>query len=278
VDRAEDPVRQVAHGASRLSLMGAERFFWVNKKGALVRQEKVEAAAVVGTRLVHLVRRAGDAPRDGMSGKLGAPLASSGAGMVADAVVDGRALTLRAPTDQLMAEVKAGRLDAALVVATPGDPALARALGGGGLVLAPLEGWWTPTRGARYPFLRPARIPANTYKGQSAPLESLGSQVVLAGASKRIQSITTGAGPAAALPYTGVPLSRQEVGRLAEATGIPAVPDPALPSAWNTDPSERGEDDTLFKELLGTLLNLLAIAFLIWVVLLARPDKPRPIS
>lgn len=274
VEREGDPVRQVAHGAARLSLVGAERFFSVNKKGRLVRQERLEAAAVVGTRLVHVIRRAGDKPQDSLAGKLGAAPEGSGAGLIADAVLDGRALHLRAPTEHLLAEVKAGRLDAALVVATPGEPSLLKALGEGGLALCSLEGWWTPARGARYPFLRPARVPAHTYKDQSAALESLGSQVVLAGASKRLQSVTTGAGPAAALPYTGVPLNRQEVDRLARATHIPAVPDPALPSAWNTDPSQRPADDGSLQEILSTLLNLLAVVFLIWVVILARPSLP----
>ena len=82
------------------------------------------------------------------------------------------------------------------------------------------------------PYLRPARIPAETYAGQGAVVETLGAQVLIAGPSRKLSLATAGGGPAAVFPAQGSPLSADQVETLARATRVPEAPDPALPSAW----------------------------------------------
>ncbi len=271
--QAKDPAKQVIHGSARLALLGAERFFSRDRKDRLVRNDRLEAAAVVGERHIHIIRRAGSSPQDKLQGKLGLPPSKSGAGMIARALVDNQTITQQGTTEELLTSLRAGKLDAILVVEPPGAPALTQALADETLVLHPAQDKLTPVKAARHPFLRPTRIPARTYQRYPNSMDTISVQVVLASPAKRINNLTTGAGPAAALPYTGTPLKPEEVERLTAATGLPALPDPSLPSAWNTNPRQGNDSNAQHADMIKTVLNLLALLFLAWLALLVRPDN-----
>jgi osmoprotectant transport system substrate-binding protein len=277
-----DPVEQVFEGKARLAVLGAERFFYRDGDRSPRREERVEALAVLSTRMVHLVRKQNGSPppADPLVGRIGVSEPGSGRALVAHALVafsEGKVAAQDDP-QRLLAMVSEGKLDAALLLVELGDAELARALSQDGLKLYSLaqddlkmdstDGWLSPEQAVQIPYLRPARIPADTYSGQPEPVETLGAQVVLAGLAPTSAMVGAG-GPAAAMP-TSKPLSRKEIEALAKATRVAEAPDPVLPSAWGFQASgrERSEDRDTGAAVLDTLLNVLAIAFLIWLVLM----------
>jgi hypothetical protein len=291
VQRSEDPIRRVYEGHARLAVLGSERFFTREEGQPPRREERVEAIAVLGTRMVHLVRRVGEPEgTPPLSGRIGVGKRGSGRNKVAAAllaITDTEAAEHAAP-GQLMRQVAGDKLDAALIVAEPGDEDVVRGLAGGKLRLLPLghdnsatsdaSGWLKPEKALQIPFLRRTRIPGDTYSGQSGAVATLGAQVVLAGPAPARSGLLTSGGPAAALPSHGSPVPRKEVEALAKATRVPETPDPALPSAWalhipGRDAPEEKVDAK--SDLFDTALNLMAIIFLCWLgSLIARRETP----
>lgn len=279
-DRVEDPVEAVARGQARLALLGAERFFTLPDDAPPDRETRIEAAAVVGTRLVHVVRRRseqGDAPADPLSGRVGVPPIGSGAALVAQSLLDdGQEPDASGDPATLLDAVRNDQLDVAILVLPVGDLELPEG-SGEELELRSLAGWLSPSRALRAPFLRPARIAAGSYEGQPDPVETLGVQVLLAGPSRRAVALTANSGPAAALTVTGLPLEPDKVQALATATGVPEAPDPTLPSAWSRQPPAPDPTLSIASAILSTVLNILAIAFLIWVIRIATQVAPPPV-
>jgi hypothetical protein len=166
-----------------------------------------------------------------------------------------------------------GRLDGVLLLTEVPDPEVAEALAQyPGLTLRPLAGGLEARRGAAAPYLKPTRIPARSYPGQEAPVETLGSQVVIAGPAPQAGGAARVGGPAAALRTAGLPLSRAEVDALVAATELRELPDPVLPSPWSLGATGERTADRGFREALDTGLNVAVWAFLGWLlVLLLRP-------
>jgi osmoprotectant transport system substrate-binding protein len=293
VKASRDPVAQVAEGRARLAVLGAERFFRRAGRGPPLRESRLEALAVLTTRMIHVVRRrdesvAAPAP---LTGRIGVAEVGSGRAQVAESLVTffaGEVATHDAP-ERLLSDLSRGKLDGVVLLAEPGSPTLARAFARGGLELHPLVadeeeggepgstgGWLSPEKSVQIPYLRLARIPAETYVGQSEPIETLGAQVVLAGPAPGGTAVGAG-GPAAALPVSR-PFTRKEIEALTKATGVAEAPDPVLPSAWSflAADRERIEEQEAEGAELDTLLNILAIAFLVWLVfMVVRRDTPR---
>jgi hypothetical protein len=279
VDAVSDPVASVVSGEARLGLFGAERFFpSANGAEEVRRDPRTEAVGVVGIRMLHIVRRRDDLSPP-LTGKLGLLPAASGGGKVGAALA-GRAkgrIARRGDPAELMAAVRKGKLDAALVLAKAPDPDFAERLAGSEeLVLRGLGNWLSPERAASMPYLRPARIPADTYAHQAYPVETLGVQVVLAAPAPRGDS-TLLTGPAGALRTGSAPLQPRQVAALVEASPVGELPDPALPSPWSLRGGSSGRDrDHAAEATLDSVLNLLVWAFLGWLlVLLLRQESTR---
>ena len=90
----------------------------------------------------------------------------------------------------------------------------------------------------------------------------------------------SGKGPAAAITIPGKPFSLKEVEAMADALGVPATPDPALPSAWSRLLTDSGSSSgsasgfSAAESILDTALSAFALAFLAWlVVLFAQRDR-----
>jgi hypothetical protein len=220
-----------------------------------------------------------------LSGSIGIPPEGSGAGRLASALLASleeegerpRGPTLesgdrgsngfvRGRPQALADQILADRLDGALIVAEAGDAEVARILDDGDLRLRAIGDALTPQRAVSLPFLGRARIAAGTYVGHDEAIETLGAQVVIAAPASRPPSAGGGGGPAAALASGGRRLPRDEVERLYEASGSLEVPDPALPSAWTSHRSEV-QAHNVASEALDAVLNVLCVAFVVWIVL-----------
>ncbi len=266
------PVDAVAGGQARLGIVGSERFFSAGGDTVAAREERIEAVAVLGVRMVHVVRRADDGG-DALQGRVGVPEAASGGARVGEVLLGATEPAARGPADELLDQVRGGTLDAAVLLAPEGDPGIARAVGEGGLRLVSLEALGADLRSRHAPYLRPSRVAAGTYPGQGTAVETLSAQVVLAGPSRG--SVTGPAGgPASALPVEGRSIPRATVEALAAATGVPEAPDPVLPSAWAEVPTGAG-DEGPGSPVVDKVANGLVIAFLLSLVWLVVRREPR---
>ena len=275
LDEGEDPIQSVVSGHCRLGLLGAERFF--DMDGTLEREERIAAAAVVGNRMLHLVRRTGD---EGLfDGRIGLQPRDSGGARVGDLVLfaEDRTPAAYGRIDRLLGMVQGDDLDAALLLLPPGDDDLVQAMAGGALELRPLDEWVKAERATLLPYLRPARIPADTYPHQASPVETLSAQVLLAGPAAVFGPLGAAGGPASTLPSTAQPLARDKVNTLAVATGAMESPDPVLPTPWA---HSRGipRDEEAAHEVLYTVVNALVLLYLGWLAWLVvrRDPAPRP--
>jgi glycine betaine/choline ABC-type transport system substrate-binding protein len=278
IGESPEPLADLAAGEARLGLFGAERFFPPANGDERVRRDpRAEAVAVAGVRLLHIVRRRDDMGPP-LRGQLGLLPAGSGAGRIGEAIArqaQGEVAT-RGSTEELVAAVRQGELDAALILAQAPDPDFAERLAHNEeLVLRGLGEWLTPERSAKMPYLRPARIPAETYAHQDFPVETLGVQVVLAAPAPTGET-TLLSGPAGALQTGSTPLQSHQVDALVEASPVGELPDPALPSPWSLRGGTDRGNDRAAEATLDSLLNLLVWAFLGWlVVLLLRQESTR---
>jgi hypothetical protein len=262
-----DPIEALASGEARLAAVGAEHFFRATREGEVRRDDRAVAVAVLGVRLGHLLRPPGASGAPASVGHVGR---DSGSARVAGWLFpEGVKLRRYKSLEALLEAARSGAVDAALVMAPQADPALLSALAGGGLVPTALAA----PGGTDLAWLRPARLPAGTYPGQDRPVETLSAQLVIAGAAAQSEGLASG-GPAAALPTTGQPLSWDEAEAVLGASS-PEVPDPVVPSFWTAPHEEEVDPVSVAAETLGTSLNVLVLAFLVWLVTLAlRPMDP----
>jgi osmoprotectant transport system substrate-binding protein len=262
-----DPIDALANGSARLAVVGGERFFH-SGAGGFRRDQRAEAVAVLDTRMLHLVRTDG---RHDLAGEIGVLGNGSGAARVGSAILEllDKQATVRAGPAELLRRVAEGSLDGALVLAEVPDPEIAEALAEhGNLRVVPFGGGTHKLLSNRVPYLRAARLPPQSYPGQAEAVDTLGTQVVIAGPAPGAAGDARVGGPAAALRTAGVPLVKEEVDALVEATGGGELPDPVLPSPWSLRSAEgRGGGESM-QAVVDTTLNVGVWLFLGWLVLL----------
>ncbi|GIW80053.1 MAG: hypothetical protein KatS3mg105_1860 [Gemmatales bacterium] len=275
IEFVADPVASLSDGSARLAMIGSERFFIPRGQRPPRRLTHIEALAVVGNREIHVIRRADDLrSSDPFAGRVGVPPAGSGANQVAVAMLEGKEVVIEAAAGELIKHVIRGNIDVAIILAKPGEKVLGldELEVSKQISLCPLKDWLTLERRLRLPYLRPATISARTYPGQDEAVETLGTQVLLAGAAQSSASIATGAGPASALPMGGKPLQPEQISALASAA-LDEAPDPVLPSSWTSRSRSAANRDTFAESALKTGLNMLIIAFLAWLVVQVRQPR-----
>lgn len=267
---SEDPVERLADGRIRFLVAGAERFFSHGPDGTR-REERMEALAVLGVRTIHyLIRKDLDGPAESLA--LAPP--ESGAGRVGRLVSDlmGVPVELSGEADAVIQALGAGTVDAAVVFSEVGAASIMEAIDVGRVDIIALPAGVADRMSLRAPYLRAARIPADTYPGQAEPLDTLSAQVLLCGPSRSLRG-PRGGGPALALPTVGRPVSLERVRHIGRALGVSEAPDPVLPSYWSLGRSVRMQED-LTPAILDRLLNVLILLFLGWLAwLLFRREE-----
>jgi glycine betaine/choline ABC-type transport system substrate-binding protein len=266
VERVRDPAAALAEGTAALAVVDAASFFRPRRKGFRRRRE-LEAAVVVGRRLIHVLRRHDEGR--GLEGRLG--LGEMPAGeqrllreLLATRGLDARTFPSRAA---LIEALDRKTIDAALLLSPSGEALVARFLSDARRTLAQLQ-----PAASDPPYLRVARIPGETYRGQPLPVETLSEQMVLAAPAPQHGRATQPAGPFAALGVRSPPLTPARLAAMARGAGIAEVPDPVLPSIWNRGALPAGQPPA--TRIVDRVINVLAIAFAAWLLLLVfrRPD------
>lgn len=287
VDAYTDPVFALKSNKARYALLGADAFFRLDGDGQLRRVAGIEAIAVAGAHYLHVVSLA-NAPQLGTLAELRVATGAQGgssyrvAAMLA-AELDDRRVTL-VPIEQASmraAALRSGDVDLALLMGSAGHAGLVSQLDSDpALQLRSIEQVVSAAVALRYPFLRPARIPANTYPRQPEPVDTLSVQAVLAAAFPPPEAIPGAAGPMS-VPGIGE-ASRERVqprtaAALQLALGQGEAVDPVLPRSPGLVPGLPETDTPVRFQPAFALINILAILFLAWVAsLYFRPLPAQP--
>ncbi len=273
-----DPLAAVGAGDARLAVVGADAFFDISTPAPTL-TTRFEAVAPVGEAFVHIV-----APRGAEGGlaaakRLAVGPAGSSSARVARTLVSGLGLAdvelieiESGAAADLIAAVKDGNADAAVVVTIAGDAAVDAVFSVGGLTLLPVEGWKEGANLVRFPYLREARLAAQTYQGVYDTVDTLRMQMVLAGPAPQTGDAVGDQGPSAIASGLS-PISGGAV--LALNAAIPGLPgvDPALPQAAALAPELPQAPAAMNPDPDISILSVAFVLFLIWLVwLYARPE------
>jgi hypothetical protein len=269
----DDPIEWLVEGEARLAVLGAERMFETTVEGSPARRDRVEAVSVAGNRTIHvLVRRDRRPDTNPLDGRIGIVPAGSGAARVSEDVLAIGETTpaLRAAPRTLIDQLLTGDLDAAILVLESPDSEIAEALAENEaleLVSLPRE-WLGAVSATLMPYLEAARIPPDTYVGQTEAIESASVQVVIAEAAPMEGERTHIGGLVSAVRASGVPLTPEEQLALLDAGLAGEMPNPALPSPWSLRPRPTRFGASEAGEVVDTVLNIAAWAFIVLLLVL----------
>ena len=282
VVRGANPLDLVTSGDARLAVVGTESFYAL-EDGSAVLATSAEALGVVGYRLAHImVTGSGPAALADVK-KLGVGETGSASDRIARNVLAGLGIEgvqlISGASGDLNAQVEAmtkGIVDAVFVMAPLGDTAVLDIMKNEKYRLLSIDGWTDGNAPIRYSFLRPAKVPAGTYVGQTSAVETLSTQIVLAGPSGEREAFGA-QGPGTTGTAATQPILPDTVRKLSEALGSNEVVDPAAPVASALRPALEEGPQPLVAELPTSVVNLLATIFIAWMIylLFARAPKSR---
>lgn len=270
------PLAALEQGRADLALLHTSDFFNLTSDGLyLGRDRRGEAIAAIGRRhFLLLVGERASVTNGLLSGRIGTPPGWTAGGKVAArmVVLSGRVPDMRANGPGLIRSVRAGELDAAIVmldgdtraalqVLPPGDPKLHAVSLDNVLSRAPF-------------FLNEVRLPTSPVPGDDEAVDTYSMQILLAGPAPQGRTGPVHGGPASAVAMRNLPLSLREAEAIAAAVESAEVPDPVLPNFRNRRAAaQAGVGESSWLE---TILNIVGIAFMAWAGwLLAQPVTPR---
>ena len=154
-----------------------------------------------------------------------------------------------------------------------GSPVVAALIEGGGALMS-VEGWEDGNNLVRFPYLREARIPAGTYGGQPRPVETLSSQLLLAGPVVEDVDALGPQGPGASAPTEVAALADETVLAIDEALGPTTQLDPAVRRADVLTPALPAPSAAVNPSMPISLLSAVVLAMFGWLVwLYGRPER-----
>ncbi len=280
-----DPLGKLASGEARVAIVGAESFYSLGTEGP-VSKGSAEAFAVVGYKSGHLVGAdKGTNSLDGMT-KIATGPKGSGASIVLNMLLNsiGKAGSIEVinsdnSTHNLllgMTAMGAGDHDAVFLMAPSKDREIAGLMRTGFYKLIDLTGWAEGGHTARFSFIRPATIPANTYPTQTAPITTVSTQFVLASPAKTKQTAgEVGPGTAGIGSDAAIPVSANAVESIRAALGAMDVIDPAIPVHGSLVPEITVVDKSLPFSADISVINILMILFTIYIGYLVFLPSPR---
>lgn len=279
LDQVDDAFAEVADGAAPLAIAAAVEFADLESGGDLT-ERPFEAIGVVGRTYLHVIGLKG---RDGpaklsevtalATGPEGS--ASHRAGRILATAHDGMSVSPQTGSqagDDPAAALAASGADAALVLAPLGSAEVEMLLENGPLL--PLDGWEDGANLVRFPQLREARIPAGTYAGQSAAVDTLSSQLVLAVPVVTSDDVTGPQGPGATQPNEIASLPDKTVLAIDKALDTTIGIDPAIPRAPALATSLPEPPASVTPSAGVSALTAAVFALFIWLIwLYARPER-----
>ena len=169
-----------------------------------------------------------------------------------------------------------GSHDGVFLLAPSGERRISALMRSGFYELVDLTEWAEGGYTAQFSFIRPSTIPADTYPGQSNPITTVSTQLVLASPTKIAQSAgDVGPGTVGSGTATAVPVTASAVMSIREALGTMDTIDPAIPVHGSLVPEIIVVDRSLPFSADVSIINILMILFTIWVGWLVFLPSPR---
>lgn len=280
------PAEAVRDGSARFGLLGAEELFDIGPQGSITQVQDIEAVGAAGSRLAHIIARA-DAIDPLAWDRVGTGVNGSSSWKTAWMLLDAAGLLEQVELVQIRNPAQAsdsiaeGELDALVGMVEEGHAGIGKLLEDPQFTLVDMTGLAGANLALRYPFLRPARITAGRYPTVEEAVNTVSSQVVLATRiPKREDDALRESGPAF-VPgvFTRLPqrLPFDTAQRLSQALDTPEYVDPLLPASPGLTPVTPPIKQRFTADIFSALLNGVALAFLVAMVLLyLRPLPANP--
>jgi glycine betaine/choline ABC-type transport system substrate-binding protein len=278
----ESPLETLAAGEARVAIVGAESFYSLGDDGP-VAKGLAEAFAVLGYKSAHLIGLANGPDSITAMSRIATGPKGSGSAQVLDMLLDSFALTGKVevvhsgddPRTQLLAMTR-GSHDGVFLMAPSKERSIAALMRNSFYKLLSLDEWAQGGHTAKFSFIRPAIIPADTYPSQSNPVTTVSTQLVLASPAKTVQTAgEVGPGTAGIDSSAAIPVSSSAVESIREALGEMDVIDPAIAVHGSLVPEITVVDKSLPFSADISIINILMILFTIWVFYLVALPSPR---
>lgn len=296
--RSNDPLGAIDDASARMALVSAPAFFAPGSvdpaTGKPPLRPGIEAVALVGTSYLQAfalkpeVKRLEDAAVIATG-----PRGSSGF-RAAQSIIDGLQLTatlqpVEGDTPEGLADALVGTGADAAILMQPVGNSTALALLQRGLPLLEVDNWTQRNNRIVFPFLQPAQLAPSDYErfltpgqghgarmpGFSEPVETLVTQLVLAGPAPPDDLRLASQGPGASFVPRALPLTDQAVERVNAAIGMTEDIYPVLPQARALAPRLPQPPEPLNPSPAASLLSVLAVTLLVWIAwLMLRPMRP----
>lgn len=296
--RSDDPLGAIDDARARIALIGAPAFFAPGSADPATGQPPmrsgIEAVALVGTSFLQAFALKPEVSRlEDATVIATGPTGSSGF-RVAQSIIDGLQLTATlSPVDGDTPVALADALvdsgaDVAILMEPVGN-STALALLQRDLRLIGVDNWVQRNNRIVFPYLQPARLAPSDYarffpaehegvarmSGFSQPVETLSTQLLLAGPAPPGDVRLSTQGPGASLIPRALPLTDQVVERINAGTGKAEDIYPILPQARALTPRLPQPPESLNPSPAASTLSMLALALLIWVTwLMLGPARP----
>jgi glycine betaine/choline ABC-type transport system substrate-binding protein len=266
------PLESLAAGEARVAIVGAESFYRLTDDGP-VAKGIAEAFAVLGYKTGHLIGLANSAGSIGDMSKIATGPKGSGSDIVLNMII--KSIGKSGSIEVINSDEK-GSHDGVFLMAPSKERGIAKLMGSGFYRLVDLSEWAEGGHTARFSFIRPATIPANSYPSQGDAITTVSTQFVLASPAKTAQTAgEVGPGTAGIDSSAAIPISAGAVKSIREALGTMDVIDPAIPTHGSLVPEITVVDKSLPFSADISIINILMILFTVWVIYLVFLPSPR---
>ncbi|MBT8434299.1 MAG: hypothetical protein KJN95_06545, partial [Gammaproteobacteria bacterium] len=275
------PLESLAAGEARVAIVGAESFYSLGDDGPIAKGI-AEAFAVVGYKSAHLIGLANGPDSIGGMSKIATGPRGSGADIVLEMLLksigksDVEVVNSDDNSRALLLAMSKGSHDGVFLMAPSKEREIATVMRSGFYKLVDLNEWAQGGHTARFSFIRPATIPANSYPSQPGAITTVSTQFVLASPAKTVQAAgEVGPGTAGIDSSAAIPVSASAVESIREALGAMDVIDPAIPVHGSLVPEITVVDKSLPFSADISIINILMILFTVWVIYLIFLPSPR---
>ena len=277
-----DPLGKLASGEARVAIVGAEAFYSLGDNGPEAKGQ-AEAFAVLGYKSGHLIGVANGPDSIGGMSRIATGPQGSAAAIVLDMLLtsigkagDIEVVNSDAGARSLLLALNKGEHDGVFLMAPSKERQLATLMRSGFYQLVDLTEWAEGGHTARFSFIRPSTIPADSYPNQADAITTVSTQLVLASPAKTAQTAgEVGPGTAGIGSDAAIPVSASAVESIREALGAMEVIDPAIPIHGSLVPEIVVVDKSLPFDADISVINILMILFTIWIGWLIFLPSPR---
>lgn len=277
-----DPLDTLAASEARVAMVGAESFYRLTDDGPAVRDD-AEAFAVLGYRTAHLLASSAVGASITNMKSIATGPEGSGSARVLEMMLASMDLADQvsvsysdAPLSEQVTALNQGQVDGVFALEPQGSRAIGDALRGGARLVS-IDEWAEGGHAARFSFIRPTSIAADTYPFQVLAVDSVSTQYVLASPVRKAQAAGE-VGPGTAGVTTVVPVSGDAVNAIRESLDSGDVVDPAIPVHAALVPEIEVVDKALPFSLDISIINILVILFIVWAIYACTLPSPRDVT